>query len=171
MHRHLQEKVAQLFLDLGVVTRVDRLEQLVRLLKQIGTQRLVGLLAIPWTTARRAKPGHHLEYGFNPGRIRRVRRLGHGFRFCHGDVAATLRPASYSSDISSRRRIRSSFQPSPWRRILIRLGRIEMRPAIRRDSSPTSRNRSGSTRIAMSWPSETTPRSPNLWPRSFTRSE
>src|SRR5712691_6040181 len=61
VHRDLEQEVAQLFLDLGVVARVDRLEELVGLLEQVGSQRLVRLHPVPRTAPWRAQPGHDLE--------------------------------------------------------------------------------------------------------------
>ena len=55
VHRHLKKEVAKLLLYLGVVSRVDSLEQLVGLLEQVRPQGLVGLLAVPRASVRRAK--------------------------------------------------------------------------------------------------------------------
>src|SRR5437016_11812159 len=73
--------------------------------------------------------------------------------------------------MSSSRLSRSSCQPSPFLLILMRLGPTTIRPAIRRDSSSMSRNRCGSTRMTMSWPSAITPRRPIRRPRYITRSK
>src|SRR5262249_58274930 len=54
----LQQQITQLGAQLAVVARVDRLDHLVRLLDQIRFDRVVRLLAIPWTSARRAQPMH-----------------------------------------------------------------------------------------------------------------
>src|SRR5438067_6210242 len=163
VHRDLEEQVAELLHHLGVVGGVDRLQQLIGLLEQVGPQRLMGLLPVPRTSARRSQPVHDLE-----DRLDSVgeRLVGHG-----RDITAAPRPDSYSENISSRRVSRSACQPSPFLRILIRFGPTVIRPAIRRESSSTSRNLCGSTRMAMSWPSAMTPRRPMRCPRSFTLSE
>src|SRR6266851_2138969 len=94
VHRDLEQKVAQLFFDLGVVARVDRLEELVGLLEQVGPQRLVGLLTIPRTAPWRAQSRHDLEDRAHARRERRLGRLRHRFRFSHALVTFTVRPAS-----------------------------------------------------------------------------
>ena len=45
--QHLEQHVAQLFLELGEVASIDGIERFVGLLDEVGLQRLVGLLSIP----------------------------------------------------------------------------------------------------------------------------
>ena len=58
MEDHLEQHVAELVADRGVVARVDRLDQLVRLLQQVPGEGAVGLLGVPRTPARAAEPRH-----------------------------------------------------------------------------------------------------------------
>src|SRR5947209_3078220 len=144
VHRDLEQHIAELLTHLGVVARVDRFEQLVRLLEEVWAQRLVRLLAVPWAAARRTQAVHHLEdRGDAVGK--RLCPVGHG-----REITAAVGAASYSAAISSSTASRSCCQPSPLQRIRMRLGRTAILPAIRRTSSSTSSTRPASTRMTMS---------------------
>ncbi len=75
----LQEEIAELVADRVGVTTVDRLEELVRLLKEVARQGLVALLTVPRTPAGPAQPGHHLHEIEEPSALfrRRHRTVGH----------------------------------------------------------------------------------------------
>ena len=59
MEQHLEQHVAQLFSHLGVVVVANRLVELVRLLDQVRSQRIVGLVGVP--LAPRAQIAHQRE--------------------------------------------------------------------------------------------------------------
>ena len=56
LQRDLQQQIAQLLRQLAGVARVERVDDLVRLLDHEPSQRLVRLLAIPRTAVGRAQP-------------------------------------------------------------------------------------------------------------------
>src|SRR5882724_2160153 len=66
MKYDLQEKIAHLLRELGVVLALQRFQDFVGLLNQIGSQRFVSLFAIPGTAARGAKPSLHGHELFKP---------------------------------------------------------------------------------------------------------
>ena len=47
VEQHLEQHVAQLLAHLGVVAVADRLVELVRLLDQVGAERIVSLIGVP----------------------------------------------------------------------------------------------------------------------------
>ena len=59
MERDLEQQIAELVADRVGVVGVDRLEQLVGLLEQMARERLVRLLGVPRTAARRAEARLH----------------------------------------------------------------------------------------------------------------
>src|SRR6266849_606519 len=61
MKYHLQEQVAQLLDQLMVVTRLDRVHQLVHFFDGVEAQAHVVLLAVPGAAARGTQPGHYAE--------------------------------------------------------------------------------------------------------------
>src|SRR6202048_384785 len=76
MHRHLQEDVAELFDHLAVVVAaIYRLQKFVRLLEQVGTERLRRLLAIPGAAVGSAQTARDLEDSFHARRVRAARRV------------------------------------------------------------------------------------------------
>src|ERR1051325_10410665 len=61
MKKHLEQQIAELFTELSVVAGPDRFVDLVRLLDQIGAQRLVRLGRVPLATlAQVAHQGERL---------------------------------------------------------------------------------------------------------------
>src|SRR5712664_183315 len=78
MKYDLQEKIAHFLRELGIVPALQRFQDFVGLLNQIGSQRLVSLFAIPVTAARCAKPslhGHELFKPFAGSRLRPLYRF------------------------------------------------------------------------------------------------
>ena len=57
VHDNMKEQVAKLLAQIRIVRLLDCLDCLVAFLNEGGAQALMGLLAIPWTTSRRAEPG------------------------------------------------------------------------------------------------------------------
>src|SRR6266404_3428654 len=66
MKYNLQEKIAHFLRELGVVPALQRFQDFVGLLNQIGSQRFVSLFAIPGTAVRSAKPSLHGHELFKP---------------------------------------------------------------------------------------------------------
>ncbi len=58
VEHHLQQQVAELLAQRGVVRGLDRLDRLVRLLDEVLDERVVGLLGVPRAAARGAQPVH-----------------------------------------------------------------------------------------------------------------
>src|SRR5882762_942538 len=75
MKYDLQEKVAHLLCELFVVPALQRFQDFVGLLNQIGSQRFVSLFAIPGTAVRGAKPSLHGHELFEPFARRRLHAL------------------------------------------------------------------------------------------------
>jgi uncharacterized protein DUF1844 len=75
MKYDLQEKISHFFREFGVVPALQRFQDFVRLLNQIGSQRFVSLFAIPRTAARCAKPSLHSNELFKPFAGSRLRPL------------------------------------------------------------------------------------------------
>ncbi len=86
----LQEQIAQLLPQIGVVARVDRLDDFVRLLDQSRAQAGMGLLAVPRAPIRRPQPGDDGAELLN-GRLGMVEGVGVGgvwhWGFGIGDLA------------------------------------------------------------------------------------
>src|SRR6185295_544390 len=61
MKEHLQQHVAQLLREFGAVLPVENFQHFVGFFEQIGFQRLMRLLAVPWTSVRRAQRGHQIN--------------------------------------------------------------------------------------------------------------
>ncbi len=61
VERDLEQQIAELVTDRVGVLGVDRLEELVRLLEQMASERLVRLLRVPRTAARRAQTRLHTD--------------------------------------------------------------------------------------------------------------
>ena len=61
VERDLEQQIAELVADRVGVLGVDRLEQLVRLFEQVARERLVRLLRVPRTAARRTQPRLHAD--------------------------------------------------------------------------------------------------------------
>ena len=57
MKEDLQQHVAQLLREFGAVLPVKNLQHFVGFFEKIGFQRLMRLLAVPWTSVRRAQRG------------------------------------------------------------------------------------------------------------------
>jgi len=55
MKDHLQQKIAHLLGELGVVTGIERVDHFIRFFNQVRAQCCVGLLAVPGTTLWGAK--------------------------------------------------------------------------------------------------------------------
>ena len=72
MHRDLKQQVTKLFLELLVVSGVDRLQNLVGLFQQIRTEGLVRLLTIPGTSPGSAQARDDFEQRAQTGRVRRL---------------------------------------------------------------------------------------------------
>jgi hypothetical protein len=72
---HLEEQIAELLLELPRVSGLDRLENLVCFLDQIGLQRGARLLTVPGAAGRPAQPCHDVEESFeeNSGGLGHVR--------------------------------------------------------------------------------------------------
>src|SRR6266850_945453 len=75
MKYDLQEKIAHFLRELGVVPALQRFQDFVGLLNQVGSQRFVSLFAIPRTAVRGAKPGLHGHELFKPFAGTRLRPL------------------------------------------------------------------------------------------------
>ena len=56
MHRDLHQQIAQFFAEPVSVLRIQRSEDLVGFLQEVGSKRLMGLLAIPRAAVRRSQP-------------------------------------------------------------------------------------------------------------------
>ena len=63
---HLQQQVAEFLADLALVALLDRADDLVGLLDDVGLERLGGLLAVPRAAVGRAQPRHQLDEGREP---------------------------------------------------------------------------------------------------------
>ena len=57
----LEEDVAELLREVGAVTGRDGVDDLVGLLDEVGSERLVRLLGVPRAPARRAQPVHRRD--------------------------------------------------------------------------------------------------------------
>src|SRR5467141_1398215 len=78
MKNDLQEKVAHFLRELVVVPALQRFQDFICLLNQIGSQRFVSLFAIPGTAVRAAKPslqGHELFKPFARSLLRPLYRF------------------------------------------------------------------------------------------------
>jgi hypothetical protein len=87
---HLEQQVAELLAERQWIAVVDRLEDLVGLLEQIGPQAHVRLLAVPRAAAGGAKPCHDVDEGGE--------RLGHARIGHRGTVTAGARPVNDGHD-------------------------------------------------------------------------
>jgi hypothetical protein len=58
--KNLQQEVAKFLLEVLILALLNGAVQLIRLLYQVGAQRIVGLLGIPLTTS--AQVAHHFQY-------------------------------------------------------------------------------------------------------------
>ena len=63
---HLQQQVAEFLADLALVALLDRADDLVRLLDDVGLERFGGLLAVPRAAVGRAQPRHELDEAREP---------------------------------------------------------------------------------------------------------
>src|SRR5580765_313769 len=61
MKEHLQQHVAQLLRQFGAVLPVENFQHFVGFFEKIGFQRLMRLLAVPWTSVRRAQRSHQIH--------------------------------------------------------------------------------------------------------------
>ena len=66
MEQDLQQEVAQFLPQFARILPVNRVQNLVGLLEQVGLQRVMGLLPVPWTPVRRPELGHQLYEFIKP---------------------------------------------------------------------------------------------------------
>src|SRR5215469_2307161 len=88
MEKHLEQKVAQFFGQLGVVGGIEGVEDFVGFLDEVGAKGRVGLLAVPRATARSAETVHDGDQFVEGGAYARGRKCGSCF--ASGFVGTTM---------------------------------------------------------------------------------
>jgi YVTN family beta-propeller protein len=87
----LQQQIAELFREGWPVTLVDCVQHLVSFFQQIGLDGVEGLLAVPWATARRPQPGHHVyQFGELFSGFETTDLVGHVQTLCDTVSARTM---------------------------------------------------------------------------------